>query len=83
MTASEIMIGGYWDRNTNVSTVYSKCPKILYVKVSDKIVYANMQSQNRWLPQEQSDQGLHCHSTKFVENNCIKSQTQIYAKNME
>ena len=27
--------------NFPLSSIYGKCPKILYIKVSDKIVYAN------------------------------------------
>ena len=40
---------------TQYAKCYSKCPKISYTKVSDKMAYANSAD-----PEEQSDQGLHC-----------------------
>ena len=38
----------------------SKCPKISYTKVYDKIAYANSVDPDQTTPEEQSDQGLHC-----------------------
>ena len=39
---------------------YSKCPKILYTKVSDKMAYAHSADLDQTAPEEQSDLGLHC-----------------------
>ena len=36
---------------------FSKCPKISYTKISQKLVYANDADSDQ---KEQSDQGLHC-----------------------
>ena len=41
--------------------VYSKCPKLLFSKQSDKMAYANSADQEQTAPKkEQSDQGLYC-----------------------
>ena len=37
-----------------IDSAYIKCPKIRYIKASDKIAYVNSGDQ------EQSHQGLHC-----------------------
>ena len=34
---------------------YGKCPKILYIKVSDKLAYANSTAPDQLLLEEQSD----------------------------
>ena len=39
---------------------YGKCPKILNIKVSGKITYANSADPDQTALKEQSDQGLHC-----------------------
>ena len=38
---------------------YGKCPKISYMKVSDKMAYANRADPDQTAAPE-SDQGLHC-----------------------
>ena len=52
---------GFYDtrwQDDIVMMQYDKCPKILYTKVTDKMV--TVQTQIRLLLKEQSDQGLHC-----------------------
>ena len=44
----------------NKQMQYSKCPKVLNTKVSDKMPYANNADPDQTAPKEQSDQGLHC-----------------------
>ena len=41
-------------------TMYGKCPKYLFTKLSDKMVYANSADPDQTTPKEQSDLGLHC-----------------------
>ena len=38
---------------------YSKCPKISYTKVANKLAYANSADPDQTAPLEQSDLGLH------------------------
>ena len=47
-------------RLVTCNNIYSKCPKILYTQVSDKMAYANSTDPDQTAPEEQSDQGLHC-----------------------
>ena len=37
----------------------SKCAKILYIKVSDRMAYADSADPDQTSPEEQSDQGIH------------------------
>ena len=43
-----------------MKTVYSKCPKILYTKDPDKIVYANSIDPDQTAPSGAVWSGLHC-----------------------
>ena len=46
--------------------VHSRCSKILYTKVFDKIAYANNLNPDQTAFKEQSDLGLHCLPFHYV-----------------
>ena len=56
---------------------YSKCPKILYTKVPNKMIYANSADPDLTAPEGESDEGLQYLLTillSTVRNNCTKSK---------
>ena len=56
---------------------YSKCPKILYTKVSDKMAYANSLDPDQTAPEGAvwSGSTLFAIPLSILRNNCIKSET--------
>ena len=56
--------------------IYSKCPKISYTKVSDKIAYANSADPDHTAPVKavRSRSTLFAIPLGILENNCIKSK---------
>ena len=51
---------------STLSNKYSKCPKILNTRVSDKMTHANSVDPDQTAPKEQSDLGLDCLSFHYV-----------------
>ena len=50
---------------------YSKCPKISYTNISDKMVYANSADPDQTAPEEVH---IICHSTKYLVKQMHKKQ---------
>ena len=60
----------------NLLLIYSKCPKILYTKTSDKMAQANSADPDQTAPEEKPDQSLNClHSTKYFKKQLNKTQS--------
>ena len=55
---------------------YSKCPKVLYTKVADKILYANSIDPDQTAPKGAVWSGsiLFAFQLSVLSNNCIKSK---------
>ena len=65
-----------WKDSEKENQYYSKCPKILYTKVSDKIAYANNANPDQTAPSGAvwSGSTLFAIPLSILGNNCIKSK---------